>query len=119
MYDATDNYSTADEIVAAVTHLQEQRDLLLDERDALLDERDGLQILLEDARAEELVIRSMDALPNGRPWIFVEDARILAISPDIDPDTEMRLLAQVKPPRLMTCEVCGAPMYTGTICRMH
>ncbi len=57
---------------------------------------------LEAAKAERLAIFTTD-IPHGRGWSFIEDAKVLASSPDIEPATEARLLAQVKPPRLTTC----------------
>jgi hypothetical protein len=117
MYDATDHTPSADEIVAAITHLQEQHNVLLVERDELLEERDGLRILLDDVRSEELVIVTMD-IPHGRLWSFLEDGNVLAISPDLDEDTRRRLLAQVEPPKLTTCGDCGAPVYEGRNCTL-
>lgn len=118
MYDATENMPTEDEIVAAVTRMQEERNRLLVERDDLIVERDGLLILLDEARAEELAIFTMD-LPSGRGWVYIEDAQVLAISPDLDEDTRRRLIAQVEPPKLTTCGTCGAPLYAGTVCGIH
>jgi hypothetical protein len=125
MYDATENIPDADEIVAAVTHLQEQRDELLDRLDStevalLIQQRecDSLRGELEDMRAELVVIQRM-ALPTGRPWSYLPDAKVLAISPDMDEVAEQRLRAQIEPPKLTACDTCGAPMYVGTACGMH
>jgi hypothetical protein len=114
MFDATDNDPTADEIIAAVTALSA-------ERDALLAEREELVRLLEEAPApkDDLLVYAMDDVPGGRPWVFIEDGKLLAISSDLDEATRFKLLAQVEPPRLTTCETCRAPMYAGTACQMH
>jgi hypothetical protein len=125
MYDATDNLPSEDEIVEAVTRLQEHRDELLERLDSaevalLIQQRecDELRWRLEDVEGETLVIRHME-LPGGRPWSYIPDAGFLAISPDLDAATERRLRAQVQPPKLTTCDTCGAPMYVGTVCGMH
>ncbi|MCF6507369.1 hypothetical protein E9549_08105 [Blastococcus sp. MG754426] len=119
MYDATDHTPSADEIVAAVARLQERHALLLEERDALLAERDDLLFSLSQAWIEEeLVIVTMD-IPHGRRWSFIEEANVLAISPDLDEGTRRRLLAQVEPPKLTTCGECGAPLYEGAACGLH
>lgn len=124
-YDAAGNLPTADEIVAAVTRLMEQKEDLLDRLDSTevalqiaRRENDKLRWELEDLKATLLDIRHME-LPNGRPGAFVEDAMVFAISPAIDADAEVRLLAQVEPPKLTTCNVCGAPVYEDRACTMH
>lgn len=73
MYDATENIPSADEIVAAVARLQDQRDALLDRLDSaevalLIQQRqsDELRWRLEDTQAEKVAIFSM-TLPTGRP----------------------------------------------------
>lgn len=119
MFNSSDNPVTAEEVIAAVYAVTAERDALRAEREDLRYERDFLRGQLDDVRAEELVINTMDALPNGRRWIFIEDGPMLAISTDIDVDTEVRLLAQVKPPKLTTCEVCGAPVWSNATCAMH
>ena len=118
MYDATENRPSADEIVAAVTRLQEEHRTMLVERDDLLHERDALIVRLEEIEAEELAIFTMN-LPSGRGWVYIEDAQTLAISPDLDEDTRRRLIAQVEPPKLTTCRTCGAPLFAGAICTLH
>lgn len=118
MYDATDNIPTADEIIAAVHSLQHERDELRAQMDEASADLDGLRRQLKEATKDELVIRMID-LPTGRGWAFVEDAKLLAISPDLDDATKARLLAQVEPPKLTTCGTCGAPVYEGNECTMH
>jgi hypothetical protein len=86
--------------------------------DVVWRECDDLRWRLEDVQAETVAIRHM-TLPSGRPWSYVPDAKVLAISPDVDEATEERLRAQVQPPELTTCETCGAPLYTGRSCGMH
>jgi hypothetical protein len=119
MYDASDNFVTEEQIIAAVTAVVAERDALRSEREELLTERDHLLGQIDAAAAEELMMRTMQDLPNGRRWIFVEDAQLLAISTDIDADTEVLLLAQVQPPKLTTCDVCGAPVWSNASCAMH
>jgi hypothetical protein len=119
MYDATDNMPTADEIVAAVQTLQSDRDdlrRLLDECDS---ERDDLRRRLAGFEEEETAVLSMD-LPSGREFVFIEDANVLAISPEMGPERRERLLAQLEDrPRLTTCPTCSAPLFEGRACRMH
>lgn len=125
MYDATENPPTADEIVAGVQRLSDERaeymERLHDVEIALLvmkRERDELRQELEEIQRDALRIFEMD-VPSGRGWVYVQDAGVVAISPELDEATRARLLAQVKPPKLTTCGVCGAPMYPGTPCAMH
>jgi uncharacterized coiled-coil DUF342 family protein len=65
MYDATDNIPTADEIIAAVQTLQDQRDELRAQLDEATADLDGLRRQLEEATKDDLVIRIID-LPSGR-----------------------------------------------------
>jgi hypothetical protein len=73
---------------------------------------------LEDVKADRLAIYRM-TLPGSQRWAFHEEAKVLAISPELDPTTEAELLAQVEPLKLTACDVCGAPMYVGRRCAMH
>jgi hypothetical protein len=125
MDDATHNRPSADEIIAAVRSIRDHRDELLNRIDdvyAVMDvvkyERDQARRQLEEATKDDLVIRIVD-LPTGRGWAFVEDAKLLAISPDLDEATKARLMSQIEPPKLTTCDACGAPVYEGNDCTMH
>lgn len=133
MSDLTDNLSagsadgrpTADEIVAGVQRLSDQRaeymERLHDVELALLvmkRERDELRQELEEIQRNVLLVHPMD-VPFGRDWTFFEDALVLAVSPGIDDATRRRLLAQVEQPELMRCETCGAPVWSGAVCGMH
>lgn len=118
MYEPTDSIPTADEIADAVRALRDERDDLQAQVGELSADLGELREQLEKAREEEVVIVTVD-LPGGRRWAFVEDAKVLAIAPDLDEEARRRLLAQVEPPKLTTCGTCGAPMYEGIGCRMH
>jgi hypothetical protein len=126
MYDATDHLSGADEIITAVRALRVHRDELMglvDDLSASMDymrfERDQLRRRLAELEDEEPKVLEMQ-LPSGRDFVFVEDAGTLAISPDMDPEREARLLAQIEArPRLTPCSDCGAPIWPGGICLVH
>lgn len=126
MNDATDNPSRADEIVAAIQALRDHRDELagvVDNLSAAIDsmrfERNQLRQRLTELEDEEPKVFEMQ-LPSGREFVFIEDAGVLAISPDMDPEREARMLAQIEArPRLTSCSDCGAPMWPGGVCLLH
>src|SRR3954465_7641513 len=105
MYDATENIPTADDVIAAVVNLRDQRDDLLDrlsDVDYALhlqrQECERIRRELEEARAHMLVPRKRP-LPRHRHWGFFEDAKVLAISPALADVKRERLMAQVEPPK--------------------
>ena len=109
MYDASDNLPTEDEIVAAVTRMQDERNDLRAEVARLEDVVMHLEHQLEQREAADPPVIVTVNLPHGRRWSFVEDANVLAISPYVDDDTRRRLIAQTAA-RLTTCD-CGAPRW--------
>ncbi|SEP02911.1 hypothetical protein [Trujillonella endophytica] len=119
MHDATDHELTADDIVAAVTRLQDDCDALRIEVDDLMIERDELRRQIEQLTRDVLVTCIMRDIPGGRGWSYVEDAQVLALSPDLDSATEARLLSQVVRPDLVACDGCGAPHRSNAPCGIH
>jgi hypothetical protein len=91
----------------------------LDAADVPRRERDEARRQLEEVTGNQLATFNMDKIPGGRGWAYIEDPQVLAISPDLDSEAELRLFAQVHAPKLVACETCGAPVWSNVPCGMH